>query len=293
MPHEPHLNLMPPDNSTSIWRYMSLTKLLAILDSGGLYFARADMLQKLDPYEGHLSHVNASCASMFLSMQWETHNKDELAQLGITSKELLHTLQKIKKFHYEETGSKLLRETNFINCWHMSEDESDAMWKLYTGLSEGICIRSTFKRFTESFKKSSEKVFIGQVNYLDYKRDFIDETMMFYQLLSKRLAFRHERELRAIVWRHEDTEGRYFDADGNPTSQDKSARGHAVNKYPERIGINVTVDLEELIEAIYVSPTSEKWFLELVQSTIKKLGFNFPIKQSELALAPPSIKEIK
>jgi hypothetical protein len=45
--------MIRPNNNCSLWRYMDLTKLLAMLESRQLWFPRADKFE--DPYEGALS----------------------------------------------------------------------------------------------------------------------------------------------------------------------------------------------------------------------------------------------
>jgi len=37
-----------------------------------------------------------------------------------------------------------------INCWHISDHESVAMWKLYAAGAPGIAVRSTVERFASS-----------------------------------------------------------------------------------------------------------------------------------------------
>ena len=36
----------------------------------------------------------------------------------------------------------------------------------------------------------------------------------------------------------------------------------------------VEIDLNELIETVYVSPFAKKWFSDLIRETIKKYGLN-------------------
>jgi hypothetical protein len=54
-------------------------------------------------------------------------------------------------FHY--------RADFFINCWHMSPDESAGMWKLYAGIDAGIAIKSIYSRLQHAFNESRERSF--------------------------------------------------------------------------------------------------------------------------------------
>ena len=53
----------PPDNdSTKVWRYMTFTKFMSLVDRSALYFARVDRLG--DPFEGSFTtkYFLAICA---------------------------------------------------------------------------------------------------------------------------------------------------------------------------------------------------------------------------------------
>ena len=39
---------------------------------------------------------------------------------------------------------------NAINCWHMNDHESAAMWKLYLKSNEGIAVQSTYETLRDS-----------------------------------------------------------------------------------------------------------------------------------------------
>ena len=182
---------------------------------------------------------------------------------------------------------KTMRELHFINCWYLGEDESDAMWKLYSGVDEGVCIQSTFDSLVASLTGTEERVFIGKVKYLDYKKDAIDESEVLAPFISKRLSFQHERELRAVVWRMRDTDYAYFNYDGSPATKENWQYTNFVNKYPDRHGLNIAVDVSKLVHAIYISPTSPVWFASLVHTMTEKLGYSFEITQSALADKPP------
>ena len=47
-------------------------------------------------------------------------------------------------------------------------------------------------------------------------------------------------------------------------------------------GLKVDVDLDELIEKIYIHPKSENWYKKLVIELVSKLGCDFKIEKSDL-----------
>ncbi len=157
---------------------------------------------------------------------------------------------------------KHLRELTVISCWHINRYESAAMWRLYLKSDEGIAIRSTFRRLRDCFTNKKEPIFIGKVRYIDY-----DKNKTKLDLLSpfryKRQSFSHEAELRAIIRKPL-----------SPKTQ------------PYDDGLNVPVDLELLINKIYIAPTSPKWLLELIESVTRKYGLKKKVYQSILDEKP-------
>ena len=47
-------------------------------------------------------------------------------------------------------------------------------------------------------------------------------------------------------------------------------------------GLKVDVNLNQLIEKIYIHPKSENWYKNLVIELVSKLGFDFEIEKSDL-----------
>jgi hypothetical protein len=89
-----------------------------------------------------------------------------------------------------------IRQWTFINCWHMNENESDAMWRIYARTSDAVAIQSTFARLQRVL---SDRAFIGVVKYVDYDTEWMPEGNTLYPFVHKRKSFEHERELRAVM----------------------------------------------------------------------------------------------
>jgi hypothetical protein len=47
-------------------------------------------------------------------------------------------------------------------------------------------------------------------------------------------------------------------------------------------GLKIDVDIQQLIEKIYIHPKSENWYKNLVIQLMEQLGFNFSIEKSDL-----------
>ena len=159
----------PADPNVKIWRYMDFTKFISIVDSNSLFFSRADMLG--DPFEGSMSFLNKE--------KWPSMYSSEV----------------LKALNSSTSHNIWMRQWTFVNCWHMNEVESVAMWQLYAKSSEAVAIQSTYQ---DLHRLLPNDTYIGVVKYIDYKTQWMPEGNAFYPYVHKRRSFEHERELRAI-----------------------------------------------------------------------------------------------
>lgn len=149
-----------------------------------------------------------------------------------------------------------LRSRIYLNCWCMSEHESTALWEIYAGREpQGVAIRSTYQRLSESIT-DPRLVFIGRVKYIDFEAEAIADFGGFSPFVHKRVYFDFEREIRAVYYLASPDDG------------------------PE--GIQISVDLDRLIEEVYVSPKAPPWFSQLVRNLLLKYGRTWPLRHSDL-----------
>jgi hypothetical protein len=47
-------------------------------------------------------------------------------------------------------------------------------------------------------------------------------------------------------------------------------------------GVKINVDINKLIDKIYIHPKSENWYKNLVIQLMQQLGFDFEIEKSDL-----------
>src|SRR5919112_3013990 len=93
----------PPDPNVKIWRYMDFTKYVSMLDSGGLYFSRSDLLG--DPFEGSSSQANIALRSDVYKELIEevTANSDE-----DIAENMLQQMSKLREWN---------RQWLYVNSW--------------------------------------------------------------------------------------------------------------------------------------------------------------------------------
>lgn len=244
----------PENEDTKIWRYMSFAKYASLLNKSALFFARVDKLE--DKFEA----------------KYPKNIFDPNFEAGLTPEQratLEENKQTIRSY------SDNLRLWTVVNCWQINDYESDAMWKSYTNVREGVAIQSTYRRLIESFQGYTENdVFMGQVGYIDHDKDLIPWENVFEILVHKNVCFQHERELRVIIMK-----------DTNKEMQKANLKCPAPTTFlefpPE--GIYAKIILQNLIEKVVISPKAGKWFDELVQSITLKYGVSATVTKSLLA----------
>lgn len=150
---------------------MDFTKFVSILYKKSLFFVRVDKLA--DPFEGFYTQVNATSpehSPIHITKQFQEQHPDQIREqilkgLGLT---------------------KDLRKFYAVSCWSMSDYESAAMWRLYLKSDEGIAIRSTSGRLKKALSYyPEEKLYLGEVRYIDYEKDHIPNGGMIYALSRK------------------------------------------------------------------------------------------------------------
>jgi hypothetical protein len=226
----------PVDVNLKVWRYMDFTKFVSLLDSGSLYLSAANRFE--DPYEGAMSHANQLI--------------DDFPP------EFREVLSKFRHWG---------RSWTYINCWHMNEVESAAMWRLYSQTAEAVAIQSTYSKLRDCLPEST---YIGTVKYIDYDNMPIPENNLFYPYVHKRLSFQHEKEVRVLLQELPHIPGEGFDR----------------TRINSEAGKLIKLDLTRLVDEIYVSPTAPSWFLHLVVSICQRYDYALRVRQSDLSRSP-------
>jgi len=242
---------------------MDIAKFLSLINSSALYFARLDQLG--DPFEGSFAQANLA----FDDLEFEDLPKEFVD--GLKDDEL----GKRKWFELMRDSNKRIRSfakdariAAFANCWHVQEYESAAMWSQYIGDRDGLAVKTTYARLINALEGVQDKeIFVGMINYLDYRKEAIPSGNLLNSLMCKRLSFEHERELRCLVF------------DGKAWIDPESC-------IEGKLGLHIPVSLDVLIDEIYVSPDSADWFLEIVESVSTKYGLAAKVIRSDLASKP-------
>lgn len=142
-----HPAFRQPENLDSrVYRYLSLEKFLSLLNSSSLYFSSVSELD--DSHEAAFPPKEIERRAQLWG-EYHSHNFGKYVYPGIMA-----------RFR--------------INCWTINENESDALWKLYTGLNHvGVAISSSYRKL-QDLKGCGDEWHIGCIKYIDQNFDMFD-----------------------------------------------------------------------------------------------------------------------
>lgn len=276
------ISLMPDlSEDTVIWRYMALDKFICLLSTSSLYMSHLGSYSESDPYEGYPPRP-------LIKVMRDLHEgrvgelQRELDKLFIKAKsqdapsnaiEKLQALQSESLLKFR-AGFRPILETVFkstlVNCWYDSSHESEAMWKLYSEQQKGIAIRTTVRNVTHAFAASpplsgKRLMRMGRVRYIDYADPNlqINDCIVGGQIspLLKRISYAHENEVRL-----------YTMADVTPQNIETFKAS----------GCSLAVNLNSLIQEVYVSPYADSLFGMAVDAVVEAFGLKCPVRKSSL-----------
>lgn len=151
---------------------------------------------------------------------------------------------------------RLIKNT-FISCWHKNFDENMVMWELYGKVNNSIAIQTTVFELKQCMIRSKLQGHSFLLKNVEYKRSNETPGELLYEdcFFIKRPHFTFEQEVRISL----DTY--------NPHAETKK----------NAIGHNLFISANDLIKKLLIHPDSEDWFLDAVNSIVKKYNIKTPV----------------
>lgn len=224
-----------------IWRYMKLNRFLEMLETKSIHFASADQFK--DPFEG---------AVAVQSFEFPIDPR-------------------YAEFDAAEKAFAELKKLTKINCWHIENYESDAMWKLYSDLGKGVAIATTLEKLDVSLEPyrikpeyGIEDIWAGNVTYVDLLKERLKVSML-ERYFYKHKAFSWEKEFRLAI----------------------SVRiAHEFGVDTPKEGVFVNADIVSLIDEIHLGPSLSEKERNSVVEACELYEFRDRIKISSLLGRP-------
>lgn len=192
------------------------------------------------------------------------------------------------KFRYNgmSVGVDQLRSEIFGQCWTLNQQETDALWRIYSPDKNGVRIKSTIDKVFRPLVKQHIKywyasTYFGKVTYVQQQqlstimKNYVldahdlastDGQVIIDSLLIKREAFKHENEVR-VIYR------------GKPNLDD------GMHSYE--------INPQDFIKELLFDPRMDEKEYQGFENQFKKLLPVCPISQSDLYRGPDYTIEIK
>jgi hypothetical protein len=231
-----HEHLEVPPGNTIVWRYMGLDKFLDLITNSRLFFTSVNNLT--DRYE------------MSLPTNIAKLEPGELERKGLSGSIFDENVGILDRKYQS------LRKSTLVSCWSLGRDESYALWKIYLGGARaGLAIRTNISHLRDGLSSGgnidSDEIYIGKVQYKDYLP--LKDLSEFRLITTKREFYKYEEELRLFILHTHDSEG-----------DNKLSHKTNVGKY-------YSVDVEKMIDQLYLSPFVGAWFGESIKQVLKKV----------------------
>lgn len=258
MGFEENSRLQLPNQNRPIWRYMDFESFIWMLQEEKIHFHKAADFN--DPYEGAIPNYIL-----------EKYDGEGLEQ----------------KLRWTEYG----REFIFLNCWHQNPKQSAAMWDLYGRGNRSIAVKSSVSDLELSLADSELPFGAGPVFYVDFEsgpEEIDDESEQIIKrvvearsnLLDtfhlKRDSFDHEREIRIFsmftevlaAHNEEILEMKDYNLPFDLVESNKFDIFSGL--VPKQNGFNVKVDLDKMIDEIWIGPDAPKRIRDALGKTVEQ-----------------------
>jgi hypothetical protein len=259
----------PPENEHEpAWRYLDLDRLLWAIREKKLWLTLLEQFRLKDRFE---ASVPAATKANDVAATGNPHFWKPLVHHFLQAESYM-----ARRYESRDRLSEIAQQRKALlraahaSCWRWGE-ESEAMWQLYSLGKDGVGIRSTFSKLKDSVKHDPYTM-VSRVKYIDYRRGELARHKYDYDpALHKRMAYKHEQEVRVLRARKED----FIRAGAFPNF---SADEH----------VEIAWDPEAVVEEIVLSPTSPETYFEVFKNAIDRISptLGARVRRSELTEEP-------
>lgn len=255
----------------TIWRYLEVPAFLWMLARKKLHFTPAKAFLNDDPYEGFCHVVQQPNALQ--EYRKKRGIPDDVKTFTIDDPSESVALMFGHMRHAAATAITEAPAAVYVNSWCLGT-ESMAMWQEYGDRGRGVAVTSTIAQYESavSFEGTRDLYKSKSVTYHDDETslprvDFSEGPVplggglnqaVLEAVFHKRACFDHEREWRAAV----------------------------LTLVPHEAGIDLPVDLEKLVTAVYVGPRAKPFVQEAVAAAMEGFRLQKPVQPSGLLRRP-------
>ena len=236
-----------PHGNFSIWRYMPHSRFEQLLEEKRLFFGNAERMT--DQFEVSVPESTISA------------KRSELEEQGLSGKDLEWNLG---AYIWENSPQK---KDVFISCWSIRPHESWGLWKIYLkGEDRGVALRTSVSGLRRALRygggSEASRFYISRVRYEKHIQPADLNRLSI--ITTKKPFYDYENELRAFFLKD--------DLHSNAVRMDRLKEG-----------FGAAIDLEKLVQYVYVSPFARTGYWREIEKLMKSHGFGeFRVRISEI-----------
>ncbi|MHA2770917.1 DUF2971 domain-containing protein [Vibrio harveyi] len=272
------------ESSTELQRYIDFAKYVDMLDTSNLFLSRVSCFE--DQLEGGLtpSYIMVSngmanlLSQIVCSMPSASKpTPEEVEERTIQRRKLEDEYENrtyntvFGSFKHDEveyeTVFKQHRHWVDVSCWHANKSESMAMWKIYGGSTNSVCVVTDVEHLKSAVLSPPEyNLVLSPVHYISHDDEPFKEYHGLAPLMHKSDFYAFENEVRLMAYK--------------PSAKLLSTRPEGDR------GTTVKVNLNILIQEVRVAHDAPEWFFQLVDSVTKKFNVSAPVVRSKMRKLP-------
>jgi hypothetical protein len=177
MPFEDHpLATAPPDDAV-LWRYLSLTRFIGLLERRKLWFSRMDEFE--DPMEGTFTDSELK----YLERLPVVPSPRGPESIGKSYLQLI----------------EMTRTSSYVSCWREGPYESMAMWGIYGKGDVTVAIKSNVEKLKNAFATYEREVYLSRVEYMPWADTASWPNNSIAHCFRKDESYSFETEVRAVI----------------------------------------------------------------------------------------------
>lgn len=155
MPVESHPVFKSTPGWQRIWRYMSFSRLIWLLETEELHFHR------IGDFSNHFEETTPKAIKESREKSIESSSDENNIDPDLLKEAW-------------EKSANTTEQTVFANSWHSKKHESAAMWELYGGSNETIAIVSTVTNLEKALGEVTRRLHLGSVKYVDFYSSWLE-----------------------------------------------------------------------------------------------------------------------
>lgn len=257
-----------------LYKYMDLEKFLSLIVRRELCFCNQSGLKNIDPYEGAMTKDELFQERIVKNILEYIKESNRFKEINITNEDECLSINKDNIDEYRIYNDDIY----YIDCWHINENESLAMWKVFSNNKNSIAIRTTKEKLINSIIDDQREIYFKEVDYKDLscgETEISSPIKTIYLGQDKKLYIESGDRFKWSVDTGLLRKAKYYEYEKELRLYFKDIDNNELTKF-------IKVDLNYMIDEIIISPNCDEWFLNILNNILKKYDLNIEVKFSDI-----------